>query len=171
MRHVNYYHLKNAFENKSFDNHQHFRSLLLMRNKQKNIMNSNPQLQLFRFYKNVHSLTLNFTALLVLQQSVMLLKLALLCFLRYTVNGGSTTYTSSFNDIVKGSVQTNCAFDLSYTDSYFIKISVSCGRIWRWQMTVDYVHETKSMHILTLRIRISMSGRTRILSSSVEKSK
>ena len=38
-------------------------------------------------------------------------------------------------------------------------------------MTVDYTHETKSMHILTLRIRISMSGNTRILSSSVEKSK
>ena len=38
-------------------------------------------------------------------------------------------------------------------------------------MTVDYIHETKSMHILTLRLRISMSGTTRILSSSVEKSK
>ena len=38
-------------------------------------------------------------------------------------------------------------------------------------MTVDYIYETKSMHILTLRLRISMSGITRMLSSSVEKSK
>ena len=38
-------------------------------------------------------------------------------------------------------------------------------------MTVNYIHETKAMHILTLRLKISRSGRTSILSSSVEKSK
>ena len=134
------------------------------------MINSNPQLQLFPFIKNSDSLTLNFSDSFATQQ-VMLQKLSiLLCLLLYSVNGGST-YTSSFSDIVKGSVQTNCLFDLSYTDNYFTKTTVSCGRIWRWQMTVDYIYETKSMHILTLRLRISMSGITRMLSSSVEKSK
>ena len=109
-------------------------------------------------------------SLSVLQQTVMLLKISpVLCLLLYSVNGGSI-YKSSFNDNVKGSVQTNCAFHLSYTDSYFTNTTVSCGRIWRWRMVVDYIHETKSMHILTLRLRISMSGSTKVLTSSVEKS-
>ena len=38
-------------------------------------------------------------------------------------------------------------------------------------MIVDYIHEAKSMHILTLRIQIKKSGRTKVLSSNVEKSK
>ena len=100
------------------------------------------------------------------QKSLLLFYLLLL----YSVNGTSS-YTTSFTDIVSGSVKTNCAFELSYTDSYFTNTTVSCDRIWRWRMTVDYIHETKSMHILTLRLRISRSGRTSILSSSVEKSK
>ena len=100
----------------------------------------------------------------------MLQKVTLLFnILLYSVNG---TYTSLFTDeIVSGSVKTDCIFDLSYTDSDFTESKVSCDGISKRKITVDYVHEAKSMHILTLRLRISMSGKTKVLSSSVEKSK
>ena len=103
------------------------------------------------------------------RQMVMLQKVTLLfCLLFYSLNG---TYISSFTDeIVWGSVKTDCDFDLSYTDSNFTKTNVSC-RISKGKMTVDYIHEAKSMHILTLKLRISKSGKTKVLSSSVEKSK
>ena len=58
---------------------------------------------------------------------------------------------------------------MSYTDSDFTKIKVSCGRISKGKITVDYIHEAKSMHILTLRLRISKTGKTKVLSSIVEK--
>ena len=91
------------------------------------------------------------------------------CLLFYSLNG---TYTSSFTDeIVSESVKADCDFDLSYTDSYFTKTKVSCGSISEGEITVDYVHEAKSMHILTLRLKIFESGETNVLSSSVEKSK
>ena len=94
----------------------------------------------------------------------------LLCLLIYSVNGTSS-YKSKFSDeIVSGSVKTKCNFTLSYTDSNFTKTEVSC-RISKGKLTVDYIHETKSMHILTLRLKISKSGKTKVLSSSVEKSK
>ena len=95
----------------------------------------------------------------------------LLGLLLYSVSGTSL-YKSSFTDeIVSGKVKTKCDFTLSYTDSDFTKTKVSCGRITKKNMIVDYVHETKSMHILTLRFKISKSGKTKVLSSSVEKSK
>ena len=95
----------------------------------------------------------------------------LMCLLLYSVNGTSS-YKSKFTDeIVSGSVKTSCDFDLSYTDSDFTKTKVSCGKISKGKMTVEYVHYAKSKHILTLRLRISMSGKTKVLSSSVEKSK
>ena len=100
------------------------------------------------------------------QKSLLLFYLLLL----YSVNGTSS-YTTSFTDIVSGSVKTICAFQLSYTDSYFTNTTVSCAKISRGRMTVNYIHETKAMHILSLRLKISRSGRTSILSSSVEKSK
>ena len=96
--------------------------------------------------------------------------LLLFCLLLCSVNGTSS-YKSSFTDIVSGSVKTNCDFDLSYTDNYFTKTKVSCDRISKGRMIVDYIHVAKSMHILTLRLRISKSGKTKVLSSSVEKSK
>ena len=95
----------------------------------------------------------------------------LLCLLLYSANSTSL-YKSSFTDeIVSGNVKTKCDFTLSYTDNYFTKSKVSCGRISKGKMTVDYIHEAKSMHILTLKLRISKSGKTKVLSSSVEKSK
>ena len=98
----------------------------------------------------------------------MLKKITLLfCLLFYSANG---SYTSSFTDkIVSGKVEADCDFDLSYTDSDFTKTNVSC-KISKGKMTVDYIHEAKSMHILTLRLKIK-SGNTKVLSSSVEKSK
>ena len=93
----------------------------------------------------------------------------LFCLLLYFVN---STYISSFtDDIVSGNIKAHCDFDLSYTDSHITKTKVSCGRISKGKMTVDYIHESKSMHILTLRLKISKSGKTRVLSSNVEKSK
>ena len=93
----------------------------------------------------------------------------LFCLLLYSVN---SIYISSFNDdIVSGKVKANCDFALSYTDSYFTKTKVSCSRISKKQITVDYVHEAKSMHILSLRLKISKSGKTKVLTSSVERSK
>ena len=83
----------------------------------------------------------------------------------------TSSYKSSFTDIVSGSVKTNCDFDLSYTDNYFTKTKVSCDRISKGRMTVGYIHDAKSMHILTLKLRISKSGKTKVLSSRVEKSK
>ena len=99
----------------------------------------------------------------------MLQKVTLFSLLLYSVNG---TYNSSFTDkIVSGKIKADCDFDLSYTDSNFTKTKVSCGRISKGKMTVDYIHESKSMHILTLRLKISKSGKTKVLSSNVEKSK
>ena len=93
----------------------------------------------------------------------------LLGLLFYSVNG---TYTSKFTDeIVSGNVKTDCDFNLSYTDSDFTESKVSCDGISKRKITVDYVHEAKSMHILTLRLKIFESGETNVLSSSVEKSK
>ena len=93
----------------------------------------------------------------------------LFCLLLYFVNG---TYISSFtNEVVSGSFKTNCSFNLSYTDNSFIKTKVSCNGSSKGRMIVDYIHEAKSMHILTLRIQIKKSGRTKVLSSNVEKSK
>ena len=96
--------------------------------------------------------------------------LLLFSLLLYSVNGTSS-YTTSFTDIVSGSVKTNCAFDLSYTDNYFTKTKVSCERIPKGRMTIDYIHEAKSMHTLALRLKISKTGKARVLSGSVEKSK
>ena len=94
---------------------------------------------------------------------------AFFCLLFYSLNG---THISSFTDaIASESVKADCDFDLSYTDSYFTETKVSCGSISEGEITVDYVHEAKSMHILSLRLRISKSGKTKVLSSSVEKSK
>ena len=102
----------------------------------------------------------------------MLQKVTLLfCLLFYSLNG---TYISSFTDeIVWGSVKTDCDFNLTYTDSNLTETEtkVRCGRISKKKITVEYVHEAKSMHTLSLRLRISKSGKTKVLSSSVEKSK
>ena len=99
----------------------------------------------------------------------MLQKVTLFSLLLYSVNG---TYTSKFTDkIVSGKVEADCTFKLSYTDSHLTKSKVSCDRIKKGKITVDYVHEAKSMHILTMRLQILKSGKTKILSSSVEKSK
>ena len=102
----------------------------------------------------------------------MLQKVTLLfCLLFYSLNG---TYISSFTDeIVWGSVKTDCDFNLTYTDSNLTETEtkVRCVRISKKKITVDYVHEAKSMHTLSLRLRISKSGKTKVLSSSVEKSK
>ena len=98
-------------------------------------------------------------------QKIILLFCLLLC------SEIGTSYKSSFTDIVSGSVKTNCAFDLSYTDNYFTKTKVSCERIPKGRMTIDYIHEAKSMHTLALRLKISKSGKATVLSGSVEKSK
>ena len=102
----------------------------------------------------------------------MLQKVTLLFYLLlYTVNVNGT-YTAPFTDeIVSGNVKTDCDFNLSYTDSDFTKTEVSCDGISKRKITVDYVHEAKSMHVLTLRLKIFESGETNVLSSSVEKSK
>ena len=95
---------------------------------------------------------------------------SLFCLLLCSEIGSS--YKSSFTDIiVVESVKTNCAFDLSYTDSYFTKTKVSCDRIPKGRMTIDYIYEAKSMHTLALRLKISRSGKAKVLSASVEKSK
>ena len=96
--------------------------------------------------------------------------LLLFYLLLYSVYGTSS-YTSSFTDVVSGSVKTNCDFNLTYTDSKFTNTEVSCERLSKGKITVDYVHEAKSMHVLTLRLKILKSGTTRVQSSSVEKSK
>ena len=93
----------------------------------------------------------------------------LFCLILCSVN---STYISLFtDDIVSGKVKADCDFNLSYTDSHFTKTKVSCGRISKGKIIVDYIHEAKSLHILNLRLRISRSGKTKVLSSSVQKSK
>ena len=93
----------------------------------------------------------------------------LFCLILCSVN---SIYISLFtDDIVSGNIKAHCAFDLSYTDGNLTKTKVSCGRISKGRMIVDYIHEAKSMHILTLRLKISKSGKTKVLSSNVEKSK
>ena len=84
----------------------------------------------------------------------MLQKVTLLFYLLlYSVN--SKYYTSKFTDkIVSGKVEADCTFKLSYTDSHLTKSKVSCDRIKKGKITVDYVHEAKSMHILTMRLQI-----------------
>ena len=94
---------------------------------------------------------------------------------------GQEILTESFKEeLSSGKVTTKCDFDIYFTDEKIImkgkgkeKSKVKCESFKsKKPLNIDHVHETKSMHILTLKLRISKSGKTVIEdSSNVEISK
>ena len=88
---------------------------------------------------------------------------------------GQEILTESFKaDLSSGKVTTKCDFDIYFTDKKIIikgkgkeKSKVKCKSIkTKKPVNIDHVHETKSMHILTLKLRIFKSGETLIQDSS-----
>ena len=93
---------------------------------------------------------------------------------------GQEILTESFKaELSSGKVTTKCDFDIYFTDEKIIKgkgkekSKVKCKSFnSKKPVNIDHVHETKSMHILTLELRIFKSGETLIKdSSNVEISK
>ena len=80
---------------------------------------------------------------------------------------------SFFAELSSGKVTTQCDFKIYFTDEKIIKgngkgkSKVKCKSIkTKKPVNIDHVHETKSMHILTLKLRIFKSGETLIQDSS-----
>ena len=93
---------------------------------------------------------------------------------------GQEIFTESFEtELSSGKVTTKCDFKIYFTDEQIImgkgkgKSKVKCKSIkTKKPVNIDHIRETKSMHILTLKLRISKSGETLIKdSSNVEISK
>ena len=69
-----------------------------------------------------------------------------------------------------GKKTTVCVFEIYFTDKKILgKSNVKCSK--KKPMTIVHVHETKSMHILTLKLQINKNGNARIKESNVETSK
>ena len=74
-------------------------------------------------------------------------------------------------ELKEGKFPTVCDFSIYFTDKKIMGNSkVKCTKIKK-PMTIEYVHETKSMHILRLTLKISKNGKTFIKDSNVETSK
>ena len=93
---------------------------------------------------------------------------------------GQEILTESFKaDLSSGKVTTRCDFDIYFTDEKIIqgkgkeKSKVKCESFKsKKPLNIDHVHETKSMHILTLKLQILTNGRGIIKEdSTVETSK
>ena len=83
-------------------------------------------------------------------------------------------------ELSSGKVTTKCDFDIYFTDEKIIikgkgkeKSKVKCKSFKaKKPVNIDHVHETKSMHILTLKLQIFKSGKALIKEdSNVETSK
>ena len=74
-------------------------------------------------------------------------------------------------ELSSGKKTTDCVFEIYFTDEKILgKSKVKCSK--KKPMTVVHVHETKSMHILTLKLQIFRNGKARIEEdSNVETSK
>merc|ERR1711860_218007 len=71
-------------------------------------------------------------------------------------------------ELKEGKYPTVCDFSIYFTDKKIMGNSkVKCSRIKK-PMTIEHVHETKSMHILKLTLKISRNGKTLIKDSNVE---
>ena len=94
---------------------------------------------------------------------------------------GQEIFTESFEtELSSGKVTTKCDFKIFFKDEQIIKgkgkekSKVKCKSFKTKKpfLNIDHIRETKSMHILTLKLRISKSGETLIKdSSNVETSK
>ena len=74
-------------------------------------------------------------------------------------------------ELSSGKKTTDCVFEIYFTDEKILgKSKVKCSK--KKPMTVVHVHETKSMHILTLKVQIK-NGKERLIKedSNVETSK
>ena len=74
-------------------------------------------------------------------------------------------------ELKEGKYPTVCDFSIYFTDEKILgKSKVKCSK--KKPMTVEHIHETKSMHILTLKLQIFRSGKALIKEdSNVETSK
>ena len=81
-------------------------------------------------------------------------------------------FTEEFEtELSSGKKTTVCEFEIYFTDEKILgKSKVKCSK--KKPMTIEHVHETKSMHILTLKLQIFRNGNARIKEdSNVETSK
>ena len=85
---------------------------------------------------------------------------------------GQEILTEFFKTELKdGKFTTDCDFSIYFTDEKILGNSkVKCCKIKK-PMTIDYKHDTKSMHILRFQLEITRNGSTLIKNSSVETSK
>ena len=76
-------------------------------------------------------------------------------------------------ELSSGKYTSGCNFKIHFTDEKILgKSKVKCTKKPKKLMTIEHVHETKSMHILTLKLQIFKNGRGNIKEdSTVETSK
>ena len=87
---------------------------------------------------------------------------------------GQEFYESFKAELSSGKKNTVCDFEIYYTDEKILGKSKvkKCKPKPKKSMTVEHVHETKSMHILTLKLQIFKNGNGNIKEdSTVETSK
>ena len=96
--------------------------------------------------------------------------LSVCCFLVYFSNGVQI-FSASFSKIFPvGRFTANCTFDLSFSDDALIDHKLTCsGRTRRNSPEFEVTYNSKSMHIITLKLRFQ-SRKLTLLSSKVQKS-
>ena len=96
--------------------------------------------------------------------------LSVCCFLVYFSNGVQI-FSASFSKIFPvGRFTANCSFDLSFSDDALIDHKLTCsGRTRRNSPEFEVTYSSKSMHIITLKLRFQ-SRKLTVLSSKVKKS-
>ena len=103
-------------------------------------------------------------------QTMMWKSVLLFCLLVYFSNG-LQIFTASFSKIFPvGRSKANCTFDLSFSDDALIDHKLTCsGRTRRNSPEFEVTYSSKSMHIITLKLRFQ-SRKLTVLSSKVQKS-
>ena len=78
-------------------------------------------------------------------------------------------FTEEFKtELSSGKKTTVCKFEIYFTDKKILgKSQVKCSK--KKPMTIEHVHETKSMHILTLKLQIFKNGKGNIKEDSTVK--
>ena len=81
------------------------------------------------------------------------------------------TFSVSFEDeIIRGRASAKCTFKILYNDEAVLNVDVRCRNVKK-VMSVDYVHQTTTMHKITFKMKISKNGRTRIGSRQIVRGK
>ena len=94
--------------------------------------------------------------------------LVVLQILIYVSSDLENLYVSFEDEVIKGTARATCRFKLGYNDENVHDVDVSCRNVNKI-MTVDYEHKTKTMHTIKLKMKIMKNGRTRIISTAIER--